>query len=159
MNLQENPNKAAFIILSSWFIFSVWMNISFLLSVTDAALKRLSSLTEHGEWIQIPRWKSVVNIYSFQLPLLFFGQFIDSTGYLNQWFSIVRWANQKSHWFGQSVLFRWSLFSLSIIEKNCAPSWSLVNWFLVHICLWFPFSFFLDFLCSPLSLYQFSRAL
>lgn len=48
MNLKENSNKAAFIILSSSYIYSVWMHIS--LSVTDVALRWHSSLTEHCEW-------------------------------------------------------------------------------------------------------------
>lgn len=39
MNFEENPYKEAFIILYSWFIFLVWMNISFFLSVTDGSFE------------------------------------------------------------------------------------------------------------------------
>lgn len=49
MNLKEIPNKAEFIILSSWFIFLVWTNICFFFRMTWGSWNWHFSLTKHGE--------------------------------------------------------------------------------------------------------------
>lgn len=71
MNLKENPNKAAFIILSPSFICSVWMNISFFVSVTDAVLRWHSSLTEHGEWNSDPYDETGLSTFTVSLSLYY----------------------------------------------------------------------------------------
>lgn len=148
MNLKENPNKAAFIILSSWFICLVWMSISLSFSVTVAALERHSSLSMVNETRVLAMKQG--NTSSFQLPLLYFGQFVNNTWCLNQYFSTIR--RSKSGISTGSVNLSSSDDHYSeeaLWRKKRGPSLSLANCFLVHIYLWFPLIFSSRFLCSP----------
>lgn len=70
MNFKENPNKATFVILSS-FIFSVWVNISFFFSVTDAALRWHSSLTEHAAWNSSPYDETGLSTFTASISLYY----------------------------------------------------------------------------------------
>ena len=88
MDLKENPNKATFTILFSFFIFSVWMNIGFssmwLMQLWNGVLGSLSV----GNEILIHMVKQDYQHLQLPGPSAILTSICKQTWYLNQYFSM-----------------------------------------------------------------------